>query len=63
MMGYVNALELRRKGFKDLIDLLYTTSETRRSDFLTRDGELIEFLRRVGEDVNNIVYEEEFIKR
>jgi len=63
MMGYVNALELRRKGFKDLIDLLYTTSETRRSDFLTRDGELIEFLRRVGEDVNNIVYEEEFIKK
>ena len=64
IMGYMKALELRRKGFKDLIDLLlYTTSKTRKLEFLTRDEELIEFLRRVGEDVNNIVYEGEFIKK
>ncbi len=64
VVGYMRALKLRRKGFKDLIDLLlYATSRTRKLTFLTRDKDLIEFLRSVGEGVDNIVYEEEFIKK
>ncbi len=62
--GYVKALELRRKGFKDLIDLLlYVTSKTRRLGFLTRDLGLIRFLEEVGEDTRNIIYEEDFIRK
>ena len=58
--GYMKALELRKKGFKDFIDLLlYTTSRTRRLNFLTRDRDLIEFLKSVGENVDNVIYEEE----
>ena len=45
--GYIKALKLRSKGYKDLIDLLlYTTSMSRRLLFLTRDYELLEFLRK-----------------
>ncbi|ABM81172.1 PIN domain-containing protein [Hyperthermus butylicus] len=62
--GYLRALELRRKGFKDLIDLLlYETSRTRRLGFLTRDLSLIRFLEEVGEDTANIIYEEDFIRK
>jgi len=62
--GYIEALELRKKGFRDLIDLLlYTTSKTRRLLLLTRDVALVEFLKRIGEETTNIVLEEEFIKR
>jgi len=61
--GYVKALELRRKGFRDLIDLLlYTTSKTRGLLLLTRDAALVEFLKTVGEDTSNIVLEEAFVK-
>jgi len=46
--GYVKALELRRKGFGDLIDLLlYATSKTRGLLLLTRDAALVEFLKTV----------------
>ncbi len=62
--GYMKALELRRKGFKDLIDLLlYTTAKTRRLYFLTRDRELIDFLETVREDTSNIVYDKEFTRK
>ena len=62
--GYIKALELKKKGFKDLIDLLlYTTSTTRNLIFLTRDDKLINFLERQGEDTGNIIYEDEFIKK
>jgi len=61
--GYIEVLELRRKGFRDLIDLLlYTTSKTRRLLLLTRDAALVEFLEKVGEDTSNIILEGEFIK-
>jgi len=61
--GYIKAIELKKKGFKDLIDLLlYTTSTTRNLIFLTRDKPLIEFLKNSREDIENIIYEEEFIK-
>jgi len=64
MEGYLKALELRRKGFKDLIDLLlYVTSFTRKIWFLTRDIELIEFLRKQGEDISYVIYEEDFLKK
>ncbi|MET1159480.1 MAG: PIN domain-containing protein [Thermoprotei archaeon] len=57
--GYLKALELRRKGFKDLIDLLlYSTALTRNLLFLTRDRELIEFLEGIGEKTHNILIEE-----
>ena len=62
--GYLRALELRRKGFKDTIDLLlYTTSRTRMLRFLTRDAKLIDFLENVGEDTSSIIREEEFLAR
>jgi len=62
--GYLRALELRRGGFRDLIDLLlYETSRTRRLGFLTRDLSLIRFLEEVGEDTANIVYERDFIQK
>ncbi len=61
--GYIKALELKSKGFRDRIDLLlYTTSTTRNLKFLTRDTALINFLEKQGENTNNILHEEEFIK-
>jgi len=45
--GYVKTLELCRKGFRDLIDLLlYATSKTRGLLLLTRDIALVESLKR-----------------
>ncbi|MHA1859827.1 MAG: PIN domain-containing protein [Candidatus Asgardarchaeia archaeon] len=62
--GYIKALELKSKGFKDLIDLLlYTTSLTRNLSFLTRDTALIDFLKDLGEEIRNILYEEDFIEK
>ena len=61
--SYIKALKLRKKGFKDLIDLLlYTTSLANNIPFLTRDKDLIEFLQKHGEETSNIIYEDEFIK-
>ncbi len=60
----MKALELRRKGYKDIIDLLlYTTSKTRKLSFLTRDRELVKFLKETGESMNNILYKEEFLDK
>ncbi|MCD6095929.1 MAG: PIN domain nuclease [Thermoprotei archaeon] len=62
--GYIKALNLKRRGFKDLIDLLlYTTSLTRNLLFLTRDVVLIDFLKDVDEEIGNILYEEDFIRK
>jgi len=62
--GYIRALELRRKGFRDLIDLLlYATAKTRRLIFLTRDCELVNFLKEVGEDTTVVMHEEDFVKK
>jgi len=53
---------LRRKGFRDIIDLLlYTTSLTNNISFLTRDIELIKFLEDNGEDTSTILPEEKFL--
>jgi len=55
---------LRGKGFKDIIDLLlYTTSLTRNLLFLTRDTALIDFLKDLGEETRNILYEEELVEK
>jgi len=60
--GYLKALTLRALGHKDLIDLLlYTTSVTRGLIFLTRDEELIDFLRGAGESIRNIIRERELL--
>lgn len=62
--GYIKALGLRSKGFRDLIDLLlYTTSLTRNLLFLTRDKALINFLQEQGESTEIIIYENGFIKK
>lgn len=62
MEGYLRALTLRALGHKDLIDLLlYTTSVTRGLIFLTRDEELIDFLRGAGESIRNIIRERELL--
>ena len=61
--GYLKALKLRSKGYKDLIDLLlYTTSTSQKLLFLTRDYELLEFLKKQDEKIDHIVLEEDFIK-
>ncbi len=62
--GYIKALNLKSKGFKDLIDLLlYTTSLTRNLFFLTRDNKLIDFLKNQRESVDTIIYESDFIEK
>lgn len=58
--AYLRALKFRAKGFKDLIDmLLYFTARERGLKFLTRDGELLEFLEKSGEELECVVLEEE----
>ena len=53
---------MRRKGFRDIIDLLlYTTSLTNNILFLTRDIELIKFLEDIGEDTSTVLPEEKFL--
>ncbi len=61
--GYLKALDLRKSGFKDLIDLLlYTTSLTRDLVFLTRDDPLIKFLEGLGEETGRILHESSLIE-
>jgi len=62
--GYIEAVRLKKKGFKDLIDLLlYTTAKTRKLKLLTRDENLIRFLRENNEPIEPIIiYEKHFIK-
>ncbi len=63
-LGYLKALGLRSKGHKDLIDLLlYATALTRGIIFLTRDDELIDFLKEQGENISIIIHEKEFIRK
>jgi hypothetical protein len=62
--GYLKALVLRAKGYRDIIDLLlYATSLTADKLLLTRDRALIEFLRENHEDVKNILREEELLEK
>lgn len=62
--GYIKALELKKKGFKDMIDLLlYVTSLTCNLQFLTRDKTLIDFLKNLNEETGNILHEDELIER
>jgi len=64
LKGWLKALELRSKGYKDLIDLLlYATSLTHNLIFLTRDKQLIEFLKKNNENVDLVMYEEELITK
>lgn len=61
--GYLKALELRRRGFPDLIDLLlYTTALSNGILFLTRDKHLHEFLSEEGEETGAILLEEDFLR-
>ena len=60
--GYVKALKLRKRGFRDLIDLLlYATAATRGLKFLTRDEQLVQFLISQGEPIDVILSEKELI--
>lgn len=63
--GYLRALELKVKGqFRDLIDLLlYETAATNDLRFLTRDTELIEFLKSMKEDISIIIYERDLSEK
>ena len=62
--GYLKALTLRAKGYRDLIDLLlYATSQTSNIIFLTRDYTLIKFLRENHEDTSKIFDEKKFLER
>jgi len=62
-LGYLKALELRKRGFKGLIDLLlFVTAAGENLLFLTRDSDLIRFLRKSGENLAAILYEEDFLK-
>ena len=60
MEAYIIALELRRRGFRDLIDLtLYATAKTEELMFLTRDKPLMRFLEEVGADTSVILPDEQ----
>ena len=62
--GWLKALELKKRGHRDLIDLLlYVASLTNGLAFLTRDDRLVEFLEEVGEDTGNVIREREFVRR
>jgi PIN domain. len=61
--GYLKALELRRRGFPDIIDLLlYATALTNGILFLTRDRRLYSFLSEEGEETGAILLEEDFLR-
>ena len=63
--SYMRALRLKSMGFSDLIDLLlYTISVDNSLKMLTRDRDLLEFLRKSGEceAETTIVIEEEFLR-
>jgi len=61
--GYLKALELRRRGFPDIIDLLlYATALSNGILFLTRDKHLHEFLSEEGEETSAILLEEDFLR-
>ena len=63
VMGYIKALDLRSRGFRDLIDLLlYATALSRGLTLLTRDESLVEFIESVGEDRSCIMLEKEFLE-
>lgn len=63
IQSYLKALKLRSMGFKDLIDLiLYTVAEDNGLRLLTRDRELWKFIKSVGENVEVILLEEDFLK-
>jgi hypothetical protein len=52
----LKALELKKRGFHDAIDLLlYLTAKDNGLLFLTYDVELTTFLSNMGEDVSNII--------
>jgi predicted nucleic acid-binding protein len=52
----LRALELRRRGFDDMVDLLlYLTAKDNNLLFLTLDRALVEFLESVGEDTSMII--------
>ena len=63
--GYIEAVRLKKRGFKDLIYLLlYTTAKTRGLKLLTRDENLIKFLRKNNELVEEIIiYEKHFLEQ
>ena len=62
--GYVKALELKRRGFQDLVDLLlYVTALSHGLLLLTRDARLLSFLANKREDTSIILLEEEFVRR
>ena len=55
-LSVLKALELRRKGFRDMIDLLlYRTAKDNELNFLTCDTTLIKFLESVGEDASMVI--------
>lgn len=52
----LRALELRRKGFDDVVDLLlYLTAKDNNLLFLTLDRALVDFLESVDEDTSMII--------
>ena len=62
--GYLKALALRARGYRDLIDLLlYATSQASNIIFLTRDYTLINFLGENHEDMSKILDEKRFLER
>ncbi len=62
--GYLLALQLRRRGFRDLIDLLlYATARSRGLRLLTRDKSLVSFLEKNGEDLKHVMLEEELVEK
>jgi predicted nucleic acid-binding protein len=53
---FLKALELRRRGHRDVVDLLlYATAARNHLLFLTMDRDLVNFLEKAGEDVSIVV--------
>ena len=61
--GYLKALTLRAKGYRDLIDLLlYVISQSSNIILLTRDYTLIKFLEENHEDTSKMLDEKKLWK-
>ncbi len=60
--SWLKSLELRSKGYKDLIDLLlYTTSLTYNILFPTRGNKLNDFLKENNKDMSTIIHEKNLL--
>jgi PIN domain nuclease of toxin-antitoxin system len=62
--AYLSAMKLKKKGFKDFIDLLlFETARTNKMQMLTRDKTLLQFITDNTKEKKWILTEKEFLEK